>query len=257
MKAGILTQAAAGVLLLAVPPLDAQTTRVQNASMGVLQTSTGNGVGFPGKVLLAWPRSEVHKQYGFPTQFLARSQASGGYAETTEVEWTFKTPLAVADVYDRMPGLSAFRIWLYYHIDTTAGQLGIRQRVEAVKVVPDKPRTLWDFMETSAADLPEAADLCGGSCVLYRIRAGHDDYVLAVPKDPTGDQLEIGRWVGVGYDTRSSDQPWCPAMKLHLKPGSWIVNEIQILAVPLNGETRSDSERQVETIGLWKAGPTG
>lgn len=239
-----------------LPALTGQTTRVRNSSMGVLQTATGNGVGYPSKLLLAWPRSEVHKQYGIPSRVLTAPAGENSFAETDNIECGFKTAHPLAEVYAQMPELSPHPIRLSYHIDKTAAKLGIRQRVESVKILPPAPIPLEKLTRDPAADLPEAAELCGGSCDLYRIQRRQGAYVLAVPSKPTADQLEIGRWVAAGYDARTSDQPWCPAMKMQLTPDAAHVSEIQILVVGLDTALKPGPPIQVTRLGSWNTGRT-
>jgi hypothetical protein len=235
---------AAAALLAA--GLQAQTMTVQNDSMGVLQTSSGNGVGFPSKVLLAWPRSEVHKHFGIPSRFLVQSAPADEYAETDRVEWSFRTRLPIADMYAEMPGLGRYPMWIYYDIDPTAAKLGVRQRVRSVRVELPQPVSLWDLMDSAPATLPEAADLCGGACALYKLRSGEEEYVLAAPRAPSADQREIGRWVGAGYAAKSGEE-WTPAMRLRLARGSWMVTEVRIEAVRAGEE----AGRAVERLGTW------
>jgi len=233
-KAGLLVAAAASSL--------AQPPPVEVLRTGLLRTTTGREVGYPSRVLLAWPRSEVHKHFGMPTRTL--------HAESLEPlaqRLSFIVEHDVIDVYEDRRDLSPNPFWVYYTRDPTSTRSGINQRVFRFKTVLAQPQSLWVLLAAAEMLLPEAAELCEGHCSLRKTcPTPASCMVRATPRPGTQDYEEIAALVASGYRSGEAEPTLTVVAEFRLAPDSWTVTEAHFSVAPvIPGQSPGAS------LGVW------
>jgi hypothetical protein len=185
-------------------------------------------------------RDEIRKVAGPPESSFSMDSA---YTPGSKID---------VDVYLRETPTNAYRVQVWYRLDTSASRLRPTPRAAELKIEIDRPASATTILK----DFPEAAEICKAGCDLYGVPDVVGNYVLAYPSKPTPAQLEMGKRVATGFAPRETTAEWCLAVRLKLDSSgtdwSGKVSSLEVSGASLqNLDLANLTETKAARIGTW------